>query len=242
VAALLEVNGELKELAENEVHRAKMSVTCKLRYDERTLEVPTAAKDRLRLVRHYDEVAAAIRVGDDGVKPALRPERRLMVTQVDAGRQTMFSPHGPLTRDELELIDILGNTALLDRLLPAGPVAVGGSWRLADELLVALLGLDDAEKTNVQCKLTEVTAAAARFELGGNVEGAAGGVTTRIELKAKFRFNRTTKRIDWFGLLVKEDRDIGHVAAGIDALARLQVQLKPISLASSPKLTTGDGT
>jgi len=66
-------------------------------------------------------------------------------------------------------------------------------------------------------------------ELSGRIDGATGGVTTRIEVKGKYRFDRKTQRIDWFGLLVNEDRDVGHVGPGFDVVARLRMQITPRS-------------
>jgi hypothetical protein len=67
----------------------------------------------------------------------------------------------------------------------------------------------------------------ARFELTGRVEGAIYGVPTVIEIKAKYRFDLKTKRIDWLGMLVKEDRQGSFVADGMDVVSRLQVMIAP---------------
>ena len=235
VAVVLELGGVKKELVEDRVEDVKLSAVCRLRYDERMLDVPKLPDGRARSVRYYDEIDAVIKFDDDGVKPKLRAGRRLIAAEADGGKLTLFSPHGTLRREELELIDLLGNSLLLDRLLPEGPLAVGDSWQVPKELIVALLRLDAAAKAEVSGELTEVTKTKAMFAWVGRVEGATGGVSTRIELKAKYRFNRKTKRIDWFGLAVKEERDIGHVAAGLDTVARLQVQIAPVS--RSPKLS-----
>ena len=90
----------------------------------------------------------------------------------------------PLTRDELEVIDILGNTLLLDRLLPEGPVAVGDQWKPAGEAMAALLGLDGATRCDVQCTLKEVTDRVARFELAGSVEGPVSDTSAASNSRA----------------------------------------------------------
>ena len=235
IVALLEVGGELKEVVEDKVQGAKMGVKCNFSYDEKTLEVPTGSVDRSRSARYYDKLDTVIKVEDKVIKPALRPQRRLIGVEIEPPKMALFSPHGTLTRDELDLIDVLANTLLLDRLLPEEPVAIGETWKHSKELMVALLGLDAAGQSDVQSVLKEVTDTVARMELSGRVEGALGGVSTEIELKAKYRFDLKSKRIDWLGLLVKEQRSIGHVKRGVDAVARLQVQISP--KASSPRLT-----
>ena len=200
VELLLEVGGDVKELVDGKVQPMKMSVVCNLKYDEKTREIPTHPGGVWRSVRYYDDVSAVIKVEETGLKPELRPRRRLIGVEVGTPKVTLFSPHGDLSRDELDLIDILGNSLLLDRLLPDKPAAVGDSWKLPEKLLVALLGLDAIAKTDVQCVLGDVTDAAASMQISGRVEGALGGVSTEIELKAKYRFNRKTMRIDWLAL------------------------------------------
>jgi hypothetical protein len=101
--------------------------------------------------------------------------------------------------------------------------------------MAALLGLDAVSQSDVQSVLTEVTDAVARMELSGRVAGTLDGASTEIELKAKYRFDLASKRIDWLGLLVKEQRGIGQVKRGVDAVARLQLRILP--QADSPRLT-----
>ena len=232
VETAFEVGGELKEIVEGKVHRAKISVTCNLSYDEKTLELTTTPQNHARSVRYYEQIDAVIKVEDDGMKPVLRQRRRLIGAEASEDMLTLFSPLGPLTRDELDLIDVLPDSLLLDRLLPEKRVAVGDSWKHSPKLIAALLGIDVAGTANVRSTLTEVAGGAARFGLTGRVEGAIEGVSTEIELKAKYRFDLKRGRIDWFALLVKEDRSIGHVADGVDAVARRQMQIAP--LADSP--------
>jgi hypothetical protein len=151
----------------------------------------------------------------------------LIGVDVDGSKATLYSPEGPLSRDELDLVDLLGNSLLVDGFLPERPVARGESWTHRDSLVAALLGLDELKANDVRSTLGEVNDSSALIDMVGRVEGAVDGVTTRIEVKAKYRFNRKTRRIDWFGLLVHEDRDVGHVAQGLDVVARLKMQIEP---------------
>jgi len=227
VAAVLEVGGEAKFTNEDKIKRPEMSVLATLAYDERTLELPTTATGCLRSLRVYDRADAVIKVADNGVKPALREDRRVIGVKIDGAKTTLFSPQGSLIRDELDLIELPGNSLLLDGLLPERPVARGESWTHRNSLVAAMLGLDEVKTNDVRSTLGEVNDSSALMEMAGRVEGAVDGVTTRIEIKAKYRFDRNTRRIDWFGLLVHEDRDIGHVAQGLDVVARLKMQIEP---------------
>lgn len=227
VGAVLEVEGKAKYTGEEKVETPKMSVVASLLYDERTLEIPTTSTGCLRSLRFYDRADAKINVGDVGLKPALRDQRRLIGVKIDGSKATLFSPNGSLSRDELDLIDLVGDSLLVDGFLPERPVARGESWTHRDSLIAALLGLDKLKTNDVRSTLGEINDASALVDVAGRVEGAVDGVTTRIEIKGKYRFNRKTGRIDWFGLLVHENRDVGHVAQGLDVVARLKMQIEP---------------
>lgn len=259
VVAVLEVGGETKFTDGDKPQREKMSVVCNLDYIEKCLEVSGEANNVVRAVRDYQKVSATVKVGDGQFEPTLKPEHRLIA--VEAGKQsaTLFSPLGNLTRDELDAIDIQANSLLLDRLLPEKPVAVGDSWPHSEELLAAMLGLDEVAKTTVQSTLKEVkeegkgkdARTLARFEITGRVEGAIYGVSTVIDIKGKYRFDMQTKRVDWLGMLVKEDRESSFVTDGVDVVSRLQVTVVPakepdsltdaalakLSLKSTPELS-----
>ena len=53
---------------------------------------------------------------------ALVPARRLLVVEATPPTTTIFSPRGPLSREELDLVDILGNT--IDEVQPEGKVSL----------------------------------------------------------------------------------------------------------------------
>ncbi len=127
----------------------------------------------------------------------------------------------------MDAIDIPINSLLLDRLLPAGPIAIGQSWSPDKGLMAAMLGLDEIEKSTVQCALKEVTDDAVRFEIAGKVEGSVNGASSEIELKGRFRLDPRSNRVDWLGMLIKEDRQPGPVADGVDAVSRLQMLVSP---------------
>jgi len=238
VGVLLEAGGETTYLDEGKRKCEKMSVVCRLEYDEKTLETP-ANVDGVwgdgvwRSVRDYQKAAVVVKVGEVEFKPEIHPQRRLIGAQFTEQTLTLFSPAGPLARAELDAIDVPADSLLLDGLLPEKPVAVGDHWRHSKKLLCAMLGLDEVAESDVESTLKEVTKVVARFELSGCVQGAIHGVSTKIELKGKYRFDRRSKRIDWLGMLLKEERESSFVDDGVDAVSRLQITIKPTPVPES---------
>lgn len=225
VKTTLEVSGELVVGEGEKLNRLKTSVKANLGYHERCLATPNGGP--WRAVRYYDDAAATIQVEKEDFKPALSEGRRLIGVEVNGKATTLFSPEGPLTREELDLIDVQGNSLLFDQLLPGKAVAVGETWPLADELLTNLLRLDEVSKTEVVAKLSSVQNGGAILELAGSVSGAINGVTTEIQLRGKYRFNQALGRIDWGALLIQEKRSLGHVGPGLEVVARLQTTIAP---------------
>lgn len=231
VEALLDVGGEVQLVEEGKPRTLKMSVSAQLDYDERRPGVQPEPQAN-RSVRFYRQARAAIKIDEGSIEPVLRVSRRLMVADEANDRVLLFSPTGPLTREELDLVDIPANSLLLDRLLPTEPVKIGQRWRHDEALLAKLLGLDAVSQSDVKSELKQVAGGRARLELAGHLLGAIGGVATEIEIKAKYRFDLNQHHVTGLGLLVKEKRAIGLVNTGLDVVAKLQLALAP---------TDGDG-
>jgi hypothetical protein len=228
VAAQLEVGGELKMVGEEGVKTLKMSAQGVANYHEKLLAPAAEGWDALRLLRQYEDAKATIKVDAAATKPALRKERG-MIAVVGQGKEAllMFGVDGPLTRDELSLIELPCNTAILDELLPAKSVQVNDHWDHTPELAAALLGLDAAGASDLQSTLTKVEGNTATIGLAGTVEGAIDGVSTKIEVKANYRYDLKAGRVVFMGMLLKEARSIGHVGPGMDVTAKFQVKLTP---------------
>ncbi len=224
----LDVGGELTAvLAGAEPRKEKMSVRCTLRYDELTLDFVPSGEGGIHTVRYYEEAAATIVHSDRSFTPVVRPGRMLIVSLIEPPEVSVLSPAGPLTRDELDVMDLIGNSAVLDLLLPTEPVSVGVSWALDEGVLAALLRMDEVQRSDVAVTLTEVADVVSRFEMAGSVTGLAEGVPSDIELKARFRFLRGRQRVDWLGMLVREHRTQGPASGEMDAVARVQITLTP---------------
>lgn len=234
VEVQLDVGGDLKLAEEGKVRALKMSVSGKLVYDEKLLSGKTSpdATDGKgtglrRSARRYKTAEAVIKIDQGGVEPNLRADRDLILAEAGGGRATLLSLAGPLTREELDLIDVPGNSLVLDDLLPNRAVEIGDRWQHSDDLMAALLGLDAVGQSNVFSELKEVTDSRAKIEFAGRVFGGVGGVATEIEVKGKYRYDFNQHRVTGLGLLVKEQRSIGHVTTGLDVVAKLQLALAP---------------
>jgi hypothetical protein len=224
VEMLLEVGGDLKLTEKGDIKSLPMNVVAKMQYDER---FATQAEKVKTALRRYTMAEAAIKLDKGAMKPALRADRRTIAVRCDDCRPTLVSLEGPLTGDELELVELPANSLLIDRLLPTEPVTQGQQWKHTDALIAGVLNLDAVSQTDVASTLKEIDATAARVEFSGTVVGAIDGISTTIGLKGRYKFDRQLGRITWLAMLIEEKRSIGHVAPGADVVARLQMTVSP---------------
>lgn len=227
IEATLQVGGDLVASDDPKHKRPKLSVVAKVVYDERPVELAAENGPPELAVRYYHSAEAVIKVDEESVRPSLREDRRLIGAATDGRGVTLFSPQGPLTRDELDLIDVMGSSLVLDRLLPGKPVALDESWENTKEQMALLLGLDEVVHADVKSTLTAVKQNAAIVEMAGQVQGTTGGGASTIAMKAKYRVDLGAGRINWFGLAVGERRTPGSVLRGVDVAARVQMQIAP---------------
>ena len=213
-----------------------VSVTATLQYDERLL-VPVRTAQQLQpgapiAVRHYNQAEATIKVDKGGVAPRLADNRRVIVVEHQPTRPMLYSPAGPIPRDELDLVDILGNTTVLDQLLPTKPVAQGDSWPTDQNTMAALLTFDTVSVCEMESVLEEFNASFAKIRVAGVVHGTADGTPTEQEVRAVALFDRRLGRIARLNIAAREKRSIGAATPGLDAVARLQIKLEPAPAAT----------
>jgi hypothetical protein len=178
-------------------------------------------------VRYYNQAEATIKVDKGGVAPRLADTRRTIVVEQAPTRPMLYSPAGPIPREELDLVDVLGNSTVLDQLLPTKPVAQGDSWPSDPNTMAALLTFDTVSVCEMQSVLEEFNASFAKIRVAGVVHGTADGTPTEQEIRAVALFDRRLGRIARLNIATREKRSIGAATPGLDAVAKLQIKLEP---------------
>ncbi len=227
VNILLKASGDVltKSGSDEKPARLEVGLTCVREYDEKALQLPSESEKSLRGVRYYREASATGNKGSAPLKSALRAENRLVGVEIVGGKATLFSPKGPFNLDELDLVTTVGESLCLDQLLPGKPVKIGNTWKLADDTVALLLGLDEITSNSLHVACTAVTPEYGRFELAGQVEGKLYGAGSQIDLAAKCRFDRRIGRFDWFAMRLKQKRDMGVVEDGLEATVLVQTKI-----------------
>lgn len=233
----LEVGGDMKvrdqsraksATEEGPIKTVPMSVIGKVEYDERLLDGNGGTLPN-RSARHYRSAEATLKVADGGVTRELSDHLRLVLVHAGEGRPLVVSPSGPIQREELDLVDLIGNTTVLHTLLPGKEIADGDTWPMDSATVQKLLGLDSVALCEVESVLDEVNAGFARIRFKGVVDGTVDGAATELALQAVYLFDRKSKQITQFNLAIKEVRTISPASPGLDVVAKLRIKLKPIS-------------
>jgi hypothetical protein len=220
VAALLNVGGNLKLPTDKTAKDpdVPMSVVAQFSYDEVRLDDGADADHRMAL-RSYDGSQATIKIASKTTKPQLRDSRKLIAAIASKDNVSLSSPGGPLTRDELELIEIPANTLILDQLLPQADVPLGHRWKPAEDVMARFLCLDAVGHTEVECVLVDAKDGVAEVTIDGSLGGALDGIATEIELKGKLIFDTGRGVAKSLLVAIKEKRAVSYVDPGVDVVA-----------------------
>ncbi len=228
VSVSLDVDGTLLLAAEGKRQKLPMKVAASFAYDEMRLDDCTSEVNR-HSARFYAAAEAEISIDKHPDKPALRDSRRLVLVNSAKDGVVISSASGPLTRDELDLIDLPANSLLVDALLPENAVEPGDTWKLDAPAAARLLGLDAAAHSDVVCTLAKPAEDNAVMTLKGQVDGAITGVATTIDLQGRAIFDLTRKRLVLIQLRIKEKRAAGFISPGIEAVTNLKMEIAPLA-------------
>ncbi len=148
--------------------------TSKLAYEERVLAPDDAPM--LKTVRAYREVEFERTVGEAKQDAGIRPSVRRMVVIKAGERKAPFSPDGPLTWGEIDVIrtDVF-NPALIPGLLPQGAVKPGQTWKASATTVAELTDMEKVEEGAITVEFVGVTKVAekrvAKLKVSGTVRG-----------------------------------------------------------------------
>jgi hypothetical protein len=127
--------------------------TARLDYDEVLL--PRDAEGNLVALRQYRDVEFRRRLGDTDQQAGVRAGvRRMVVLRNAAGKKVPFSPDGPLTLAEIDVVRTdLFSPVLVTGLLPKPPAGVGNTWPASDAAVVELTDFNEVEKNELVIEL-----------------------------------------------------------------------------------------
>ena len=187
-------------------------------FEEKSLDVDAEATGvAQKSLRFYTQSSVESVIEKTRIVRGLREPVRIMVCEVREGRPFVFSPAGPLTVEEYELVeaDAAFDSLVLGGLLPPEAIAVGDHWKPNDADVCALFNLPKLTENAVDAKLESVDASTAKFTLAGHVSGIASGAQSTRTIVGELIFDRTHSAISQMTLSHSEERDAGPLGHGL---------------------------
>ncbi len=231
VEATMEVGGDLFAAdAEGKEDKLATSVVAKLDYDERLLDWSPYAEKPARALRHYHNAKATLKTDELGVDRQLAKEDRLIVVDVAAdGSSALNGLESTLTRDEFDLVNVIGDTVLLERLLPGRSLKESEGWDHDPQTIGGLVGMDNVAVCEVRSVVTGMENRQVQIRLAGVIHGTVDGATSEMDLRGAYLFHLDERRITKFNMAIKEVRKAGPVSPGLDVVAKLSLVMTPLS-------------
>lgn len=225
VTSRVDVEGRLETLdASNKTRTLKLEANGSLGYRERRLSGTGRDAQALRTLRFYDEADARVTVESNVTSMRLPDDRRLIVAQGERDGATVYSPSGPLTFRDVELLRTPADSLALLALLPDEPVVVGEKWRPETWALQMLTGTDAVLKSALTCELESVADGTARVRFAGELEGANQAAQTEIELSGRYDYDLKRGYIKRLELKQREKASAGPVAPALEVTAKVVLE------------------
>jgi len=213
-----------------------LKVDAEMFFDELGLE-----GDGFPSVRHYWDAKADFEVNEKAKDHReLRSDRQVILLSKGVTATERFtSPYGPLTREEIELIDIASNGFPPERLLPNRTVDEEETWQHDDDVVAELLRISKVTDGELSSQISEIGDDIVTISIAGKVKGEIDGVNTKFEVKGNMQFDRTARLVSWIALAVREQREISFAAPGFHVVSKIRTARESIkaSNALTPKLT-----
>jgi hypothetical protein len=190
-----------------------------IEYDERILEADEQVKKTVRGYRRYE---LQRRIGDKPQQSTLRQDVRRLVLMRLQTSEVPFSPDGPLTWGEIDLVRTDVFTPALNGLLGDKAVRSGDRWPAAPAAVQELTDLDEISEGQVECRLEQITTVTAgrphaRVGFSGTVRGVNEDGPNRQHLEGYLFFDLESKHLSYLylkgisSLLDSSGKELGRV-------------------------------
>ena len=223
----LDLAGKMVVTQDGNKQSIRLEAKARHLFGERTLAVADGLP--ARSARHYEDAVASAVVDVEKVNRALPDDRRLVVALRSSEGTSCFSPAGPITREELDLVTEHFNPQCLAGLLPGKAVNIGDTWPVTPAAAQAAGEFDGLIKNNLTGKFTAAADGKATFTIEGTAEGIEHGAKVTLTVNATGVYDVATKRIVGLTWKQKDDRDQGPVAPASQVEATVVLKRQPVA-------------
>jgi hypothetical protein len=205
-------------------------------YDEKLL--PPLPDGTARSIRVYRQADFRRTMNEQTQETTIRPAVRRMVVLRNGTREAPFSPDGPLTFGEINIVSTDVYPSALVGMLPAQPVTVGDTWPAALSAVEEITDFERVEQGGLTCRLVGVDGRTAKVTFTGTVTGVNEDGPVRQQLDGQFTFDLDTNLItalNFTGLKSLLDGQ-GKTTGRIEGKFSLTRKLADVADLSEPRL------
>ncbi|VAX41837.1 hypothetical protein MNBD_PLANCTO02-1673 [hydrothermal vent metagenome] len=222
VEGKMTVSGELKTAArEQKVITMPLKVKANLYYQERRLSGTGRDAKALRSLRYYERAAAEIKVAKQVSFKQLSSTHQLLVAQGTRERVLFYSPRLMMKPNDLELLNVAGDSLAILGLLPDQPVEIAETWTPDSWVIQMLTSTEAINKSNLVCKLESVNAGIAEISFEGSIAGATSGTDASSTIKGRFKYDIAKKHMTQIDIIQTEKRSVGATSPGMNVTAKM---------------------
>lgn len=230
VTVSLEVKGRLlAPVGIDRVVPLPLLATARLAWQTRRLKPVGDFHGSLRAVRSFQTAVSSVRVDRRTTESSLSPSRRTIVSEGTPSGLRHYSLEGPLSGDEIELLDFPADPLALLGLLPLGQVPHDHSWTPGRWTLPLVTGLDAVTGGTLKGRLVKVTDTTAEALIEGTADGAAGGARSKVTFSGTLLFDHRLGFLKQARITIEEHRQAGPVSPGLQVVAQVRIDRKPVT-------------
>jgi hypothetical protein len=198
VSCRVNITGTLN-LAATKDKQLALTGSSAIEFDERVLVEKNRQVERT--IRVYRKMDFERKVGDQQQQSSLRPAVRRMVILRHNQFEVPFSPEGPLTWGEIDLVRTDVFTPALAGLLSAEPVKPGDQWQADSVALRELTDLERIDEGGLTCTFDALTTLLgrqqARVSFQGSVRGVGEDGSARHQLDGQLYFDLVSNHLSY---------------------------------------------
>jgi hypothetical protein len=207
----MSLKGELRVNRDSKTVAIPITASADHHFVERILEAKEKSLPE-KAARHYGMAKSSITVDGSTSGHAIRDDRRLIVAQRQKDQFLAYSPAGPMTRDELDVVSEHFDTLAVTGVLPHVEVATGDTWKIENYVAQSLCQFEALISSELTAKLDEITDGYASISIGGKASGIELGALAKVTVSARAKYEILPKRLVSLEWTQKDERDQGPVS------------------------------